>query len=135
MKQIYCYDCKKLTSHIPKMDALKDGTMVCEECGRCNTYCTLLKPEDPFIPKTSIKVTWIEWNEDGTFKAQHDKPAVGLSLLMSPFNPFFTWETTPITEIIEESEGYVKFKTENSLYELYYTDEYGLKKENEDENN
>jgi hypothetical protein len=40
--------------------------------------------------------------------------------LMSPFHPFtFTWQTTPITEIIEQREGYIKFKTKNSNYELF----------------
>ena len=39
--------------------------------------------------------------------------------MMSPFNQFFTWQTTPITEIIQERiGGYVKFKTGNSTYEL-----------------
>jgi len=37
---------------------------------------------------------------------------------MSPFNDSFTWQTTVITEIVEKREGYVKFKTENSVYEL-----------------
>jgi hypothetical protein len=44
---------------------------------------------------------------------------VNRSLLMSPFNDFFTWQTTPITEIIEQRDGYIKFKTSNSIYELY----------------
>jgi hypothetical protein len=38
---------------------------------------------------------------------------------MSPFNAFFTWQTTPVTEIVEQKEGYVKFKTANSNYELF----------------
>ena len=71
------------------------------------------------LTKESEKVMWIEFNEDGTFKEKHDKPAIGLSLLMSPFNMFFTWQTTPITEIVEEREDYIKFKTQNSNYELW----------------
>ncbi len=27
------------------------------------------------------------------------------------------WTTTPVTEILEETEDYVKFKTKNSIYE------------------
>jgi len=46
------------------------------------------------------------------------EPAVGLSLIMSPFNQFFTWQTTPITEIVEEQDDYIKFKTQNSVYRL-----------------
>ena len=62
---------------------------------------------------------WLEFNEDGTFKEKHDKPAIGLSLLMSPFNQFFTWQCTSLTEIMEEREDYIKFKTLNSNYELW----------------
>jgi hypothetical protein len=62
---------------------------------------------------------WLEWNEDRSFKSKHDEAMVNRSLLMSPFNDFFTWQTTPITEIIEQRDGYIKFKTENSIYELF----------------
>ena len=49
------------------------------------------------------------------------KIRVGRSLLMSPFNHFFTWQTTVVTEIIasEPDSSYIKFKTENSTYELF----------------
>jgi hypothetical protein len=62
---------------------------------------------------------WVEWNEEGRFKARHPLPEVGLSLIMSPFNQFITWQTTPITEVLEEKENYLKFKTKNSVYELW----------------
>jgi hypothetical protein len=71
------------------------------------------------LTKHSVDVIWIEWNEDGTFKEKHDTFAIGRSLLMSPFNQFFTWQTTPITEIVEEQDDYIKFKTQNSNYELW----------------
>ena len=77
------------------------------------------------LTKQSSEVIWLEFNEDGTFKEKHDKPAIGLSLLMSPFNMFFTWQTTPITEIVEEREDYIKFKTLNSKYELFNTKDNG----------
>ncbi len=67
----------------------------------------------------SEKIIWIEFDENGKLKEKFDKPAIGRSLLMSPFNQFFTWQTTPITKILEEKEKYVKFKTENSVYELF----------------
>ena len=68
----------------------------------------------------SVDILWIEWNENGTFKAKHEDFAVGRSLLMSPFNQFFTWQTTPITKIIAATadSSYVKFETKNSEYEL-----------------
>ena len=71
------------------------------------------------LTKHSVDVWWVEFKEDGTFKAKHNEPIIGMSLLMSPFNQFFTWQTTPITEILEEKDGYIKFKTQNSDYELW----------------
>ena len=71
------------------------------------------------LTNQSKEIMWIEWNEDGTFKQKHDTFAIGRSLLMSPFNQFFTWQTTPITEIVEEQDDYIKFKTQNSNYELW----------------
>jgi len=71
------------------------------------------------LTKQSKEVMWIEFNEEGRFKSKHDKPAVGRSLLMSPFTMSFTWQTTTITEIVEQREDYIKFKTQNSNYELW----------------
>ena len=71
------------------------------------------------LTKQSKEVMWVEWNEEGRFKSKHDEPAVNRSLIMSPFNQFFTWQTTDITEIVEERDGYLKFKTQNSNYELF----------------
>ena len=71
------------------------------------------------LTNQSKEVMWLEYNEEGRFKSRYDKPAVGRSLLMSPFSQFFTWQTTPITEIVEEQDDYIKFKTKNSNYELW----------------
>jgi hypothetical protein len=70
------------------------------------------------LTKSSNEVTWIEWNEGGNFKQKYNEPAVGRSLLMSPFNVFFAWQTTEIMEILETRENFVKFKTKNSIYVL-----------------
>ena len=72
------------------------------------------------LTKHSVDILWIEFNENGTFKAKHEDFAIGRALLMSPFNEFFTWQTTPITKIIAATadSSYVKFETENSEYEL-----------------
>jgi YD repeat-containing protein len=67
----------------------------------------------------SKEIMWVEWNEEGRFKSKHDEPAVDRSLIMSPFNQFFTWQTTPITEVLEKRENFLKFKTKNSIYELW----------------
>jgi len=73
------------------------------------------------LTKQSQDVMWLEFDENGKFKAKHKDIAVGRSLLMSPFSQFFTWQTTDIKEIIEQKENYVKFKTTNSIYELHET--------------
>jgi len=78
----------------------------------------LIRERDNLI-KESARVMWLEWNEDDTLKNKHDQPDIGRSLIMSPFNQFFTWQTTTITEIVEQREDYIKFKTENSNYELF----------------
>ena len=70
------------------------------------------------LAKQSVGIIWIEWSEEGRFKAKHDEPAIGRSLLMSPFNDFFTWQTTQVTEITEQQEDLVVFKTQNSNYTL-----------------
>jgi hypothetical protein len=67
----------------------------------------------------SKAILWIEFDEEGKFKSKHDEPAIGRSLVMSPFSIYFTWQTTDLTEIIEQRDGYLKFKTSNSIYELY----------------
>jgi hypothetical protein len=78
----------------------------------------LTKPGIPDFQKISADIMWIEFNEDRTYKSKHKEPAVGLSLLMSPFNQYFTWQTTPITHIKESKENYWLFETENSTYLL-----------------
>jgi hypothetical protein len=71
------------------------------------------------LTNQSKEIMWLDFNDEGRFEAKYDKPAIGRSLLMSPFNQFFTWQTTPITEIVEEQDDYIKFKTKNSNYELW----------------
>jgi hypothetical protein len=78
----------------------------------------LVRERDGLVNQ-SKEILWIEFDEKGNFKEKHDEPAVGRSLLMSPFNAYFTWQTTTITEIYEQKENYLKFKTGNSVYELW----------------
>jgi hypothetical protein len=84
-----------------------------------NEYNWKLVRERDHLTKQSAEVMWVEFNDEGRFKSKHDEPDIGRSLLMSPFNQFFTWQTTIITEIVEERDDYIKFKTENSNYELW----------------
>lgn len=78
----------------------------------------LIRKRDKLV-KESARIIWVEWNEDGTYNDKHDTPTVGRSLLMSPFNQFFTWQTTEVIEIVEQRDDYIKFKTRNSDYELF----------------
>ena len=78
----------------------------------------LVRERDGLI-KHSVDVMWLEFNEERRFKAKHTEPEVGRSLLMSPFSEFFTWQTTDVTEIVEQREDYIKFHTGNSTYELF----------------
>ena len=71
------------------------------------------------LTKTSLAVRWLEFDENGKYKEGFEDIAVGRSLIMSPFNDFFTWHTTLVTEIVEQREDYIKFNTENSSYELF----------------
>ena len=71
------------------------------------------------LTKQSKEVMWIEFNDDGRFKERYNEIGMNRSLIMSPFNDFFTWQTTTVTEIVEQKEDYVKFKTSNSVYELF----------------
>lgn len=126
-EMLWCNDCLDFTYHRQKLSAVMSGYRVCNRCSKMNPVCTLIKETDStesHFMKISNAVKWLEFNEDGTFKAEHTEPDVGRSLIMSPFNGAFTWRTTEITEIIEIKDDkprkVVKFKTKNSIYELYY---------------
>ena len=84
-----------------------------------NQFNWKLVREHDGLTKQSKEVMWIEFNDEGRFKSKHDEPAVDRSLIMSPFTFSFTWQTTPVTEILEEREDYIKFNTKNSVYELF----------------
>jgi hypothetical protein len=85
-----------------------------------NEFNWKLVREQDGLTKYSAEAIWIEFSKSTRrFKAKHDEPAIGRSLIMSPFNQFFTWQCTALTEIVEQKEGYLKFKTLNSVYELF----------------
>ena len=84
-----------------------------------NKFNWKLVRERDGLTKYSKEITWLEFNEDGRFKSKHDEIAVDRSLLMSPFSISFTWQTTLVTEIVEQRENYIKFNTQNSVYELF----------------
>ena len=67
----------------------------------------------------------IKWNEDSTFKeVVSDRPTIGCSMYVGSvtarsYSYQDYWLTTEITEILEEKDDYVKFKTKNSEYEWW----------------
>jgi hypothetical protein len=71
------------------------------------------------LQKRGDSAMWIEWNEDGTFKASHKDPAVGRSLIIDGNRFTYTWLTTPVKEILEQKENFINFTTKNSQYKLY----------------
>ena len=77
-----------------------------------------LKRIDDGLVKEANKVIYIEWNDDGTFKSKHDEISIERSLMLDSNNFNYTWLTTPIFEILEEKDKYIKFRTKNSTYEL-----------------
>lgn len=102
----------------------EDGNLTLDEkleeiiYGEPKANWRLLRESDGLI-KQSTDIKWLEFDKDGTFKTSHPLPAIGVSLIMSPFNHFFTWQTTEITELIISEDAYIKFKTKNSNYELF----------------
>ena len=78
----------------------------------------LIRQEDG-LTKESKDVKWLEFDEQGKFKKAFKTPKKGRSLLMSPFNAFFTWQTTEVIKVVERTETMVHFKTKNSEYKLY----------------
>lgn len=102
----------------------EDGTLHLDELfatvfGNPEEHKYKLVRERDGLTKTSKDIKWLEFNEKGRYRGEFEDIAVGRSLIMSPFNDFFTWQTTLVTEIVEQREDYIKFKTENSNYELF----------------
>lgn len=116
--KLYCTNCKTTTNHNPKLSAIMGGCMVCDECSIMNGFCSLIKVGDDEFKKSSKNIKWVEF-EKGLGKTMHDKVEIGYSLIMSPFNDGFTWLTSAVTEIIEETDNFIHFKTNNSEYKLY----------------
>ena len=83
---------------------------------------TLVRLNDG-LTKRGDSIGYVEWNEDRTFKELHDTIQVGRSVMLHP-GKVYAWLTTTVTEVLEQREDYVKFETENSLYELKILESY-----------
>jgi len=77
-----------------------------------------LKRLDDGLTKQSSRVLYIEYDgKTGEDNKSHEEIKVGCSLMLDP-RMNFTWLTTLIVEILQQEDKYIKFKTENSTYEL-----------------
>ena len=59
---------------------------------------------------------------NGKYTVFGNRPTVGYGMLVGSINARTYqqqdyWQTSAVTEILEETEDYVKFKTTNSIYE------------------
>jgi len=84
-----------------------------------NTEKYKIVRESDGLTKSGNRILWIDWEKDGSFHSSHNEPKLERSLIIDPRGMSYTWMTTVITEIVEYREDYVKFKTENSVYELF----------------
>ena len=111
---------KKNNNGNPRLsrDATYQG-ILCYTINIENEFKYKLVRESDNLKKESKDVKWLEFDNQREFSGEFTEPAIGRVLLMSPFNPYFTWQTTEITEILEERDGYINFKTKNSKYELF----------------
>jgi len=71
---------------------------------------------------TMSTALWVENNE--VKYEYHSRPRVGVAMRVGSFTTRSHqyqdyWQTTVITEIIEERENYVRFRTTNSIYEWW----------------
>lgn len=67
----------------------------------------------------SNDLRWVERDIDGMVIEIHkSNPKVGYSLALNPYDAH-QYQTTPIIEIIEETDKVIQFKTRNNLFKLY----------------
>jgi hypothetical protein len=78
-----------------------------------------LKREHDGLTKEADKIAWVEWNDKGYLKKMHDEPAPGRSLMLDPqYSYSYTWLTTEVAEIQQQTSATVQFRTKNSTYTL-----------------
>ena len=67
---------------------------------------------------TGTKVNYVEWTEDGRYKALHDDIRIGCSLILDVDGAAYQWLTTPIVTIDNTTAKSIRFTTQNSEYKL-----------------
>ena len=127
-----CYDLKSMHNYIKQyknMSKLKQNKIpvqidekkliqiAVDQGALENEFNWKLVREGDTLTAKSKEVMWLEWSETGRFKDKHEEPALGRSLLMSPFTRYFTWQTTKIITFKPIENGFI-FSTINSNYTL-----------------
>jgi hypothetical protein len=96
--------------------------LLCEKCGEGPKYKYKLVRERDGLENHGKTALWLEWNKNGSFKEKYEEPGIGRSLVLDFAYGNYAWMTTSITEILEKGDNYLKFSTENSMYELFIRD-------------
>ena len=108
-----CHRCNRIISI-----GLTDDLYCIEHGGLKREYKYYITRHDG-LSKSGNDIKWVEWNEDSSFKDKFDTIAIGRSMVLDFNMGNFKWMTTQVTEILESTATYIKFKTKNSEYELY----------------
>lgn len=106
-----CHKCKRIITV-----GLTDD-LYCEEHGGILNKFVLTRKRDGKVVKGN-DVIYVEFGEDGKYKDFTKEFKVGNNLVMDFRGGNFTWMTTKITNILEQTENYVIFVTLNSEYKL-----------------
>ena len=107
-----CNNCNKIITQ-----GLTDN-LLCVDCGGSELKYKLVRERDG-LTKAGNSIIWIQFDENGRFKSKHDEIDIGRNLVLDFSGITYEWLTTTINEIIEQREDYIKFKTDNSVYELF----------------
>jgi hypothetical protein len=78
---------------------------------------TLTRLGDGLVKKGN-KLNWVEWDKDGRFKESHKEIDINRSLVLDWGGFNFSWQTTEVVNIKENTSKLILFSTTNSDYKL-----------------
>lgn len=61
---------------------------------------------------------FVVFHSDGRGKELQEKIEVGTSLVLPPYNAFYSWMTSEIVEVVKDEPGLIEFNTRNSNYTI-----------------
>ena len=93
--------------------------LYCEKHGGKPQWKYKLVREHDGLVKTGNVAYWVEWDENSRGKKPHQEPAIGYSFVLDFMYGDYIWLTTQVEEILSRQDNYIKFKTKNSIYELF----------------